>query len=37
MNGEVFEAKSLLLKCPSKYNDQNKPEQFGEQQFETSR
>jgi len=37
MNGEVFEAKSLLLKCPSKYNDQNKPEQFGEQQFGTSR
>ena len=33
MKGEVFEAKSLLLKCPSKYNDQNKPEQFGNKRF----
>ncbi len=33
MKGEVFEAKSLLLKCPSKYNDQNKPEKFGDKRF----
>jgi len=33
MKGAVFEAKSLLLKCPSKYNDQNKPEKFGEKRF----
>jgi cytochrome c-type biogenesis protein CcmE len=30
-NGQ-FEAKSLLLKCPSKYNDQ-KPSSFGERTF----
>ncbi|TSA27454.1 MAG: cytochrome c maturation protein CcmE [Bacteroidetes bacterium] len=33
VNDTVFEAKSLLLKCPSKYNDENKPEKFGEKQF----
>jgi cytochrome c-type biogenesis protein CcmE len=33
MNDSVFEAKSLLLKCPSKYNDQEQPEKFREQNF----
>jgi cytochrome c-type biogenesis protein CcmE len=33
MEGEVFEAKSLLLKCPSKYNENDKPEKFGKKQF----
>ena len=32
-NDSVFEARSLLLKCPSKYNDEDKPEKFGEQSF----
>jgi cytochrome c-type biogenesis protein CcmE len=35
MKGEVFEAKSLLLKCPSKYNDNDQPEKFGNKQFES--
>jgi cytochrome c-type biogenesis protein CcmE len=33
MSGDVFKAKSLLLKCPSKYNDQKKPSKFGEKSF----
>ncbi len=33
MQDDHFEAKSLLLKCPSKYNDQNKPEGFGEKTY----
>jgi len=28
-----FVAKSLLLKCPSKYNDKKTPEKFGEKTF----
>lgn len=32
MNGDRFIAKSLLLKCPSKYNDK-KPSTFGQKQF----
>jgi cytochrome c-type biogenesis protein CcmE len=32
MKGDVFQAKSLLLKCPSKYNDK-KPSTFGEKEF----
>ncbi len=32
MQGETFVAKSLLLKCPSKYNDK-KPEKFGDKKF----
>ncbi|MBL7137935.1 MAG: cytochrome c maturation protein CcmE [Bacteroidales bacterium] len=32
-NDSVFEARSLLLKCPSKYNDEDQPEKFGEKQF----
>ena len=33
MNGEEFQASSLLLKCPSKYNDNKKPEKFGTKKF----
>ncbi len=32
MKGEEFYAKSLLLKCPSKYNDK-KPSRFGNKKF----
>ncbi|MFZ4521148.1 MAG: cytochrome c maturation protein CcmE [Bacteroidales bacterium] len=32
MKGDRFMAKSLLLKCPSKYNDK-KPSKFGSKQF----
>jgi cytochrome c-type biogenesis protein CcmE len=32
MKGDQFYAKSLLLKCPSKYNDE-KPEKFGDKKF----
>lgn len=35
-NDSVFEAKSLLLKCPSKYNDEEQPEKFREQSFDSS-
>ena len=34
-NDSVFEAKSLLLKCPSKYNDENAPQAFEESNFES--
>jgi cytochrome c-type biogenesis protein CcmE len=33
MEGETFEASSLLLKCPSKYNNNKKPESFGSKEF----
>jgi len=33
LNDSVFEAKSLLLKCPSKYNDEEQPERFKDQSF----
>lgn len=33
-DGDEFRANSLLLKCPSKYDDQEKPEGFGEKAFE---
>jgi cytochrome c-type biogenesis protein CcmE len=33
MEGETFKASSLLLKCPSKYNNKKKPESFGEKEF----
>ena len=32
MHGDLFMAKSLLLKCPSKYNDK-KPSKFGSKKF----
>lgn len=31
---EQFKASSLLLKCPSKYNEDKKPEKFGDKEFE---
>ena len=33
MKDNHFEAGTLLLKCPSKYNDEEKPEAFGEKTF----
>ena len=29
----AFEASSLLLKCPSKYNEDKKPDSFGDKEF----
>ena len=34
MQGDAFLAKSLLLKCPSKYNDRKTPTGFGEKKFD---
>jgi cytochrome c-type biogenesis protein CcmE len=31
-----FLASSLLLKCPSKYNDEKKPDEFGDKKFGTA-
>jgi cytochrome c-type biogenesis protein CcmE len=31
---DSFLASSLLLKCPSKYNDEKKPDKFGDKSFE---
>ncbi len=33
MEGETFKASSLLLKCPSKYNTDKKPESFTEKEY----
>ncbi|MEI6764862.1 MAG: cytochrome c maturation protein CcmE [Bacteroidota bacterium] len=33
MTGEHFIASSMVLKCPSKYNNKNVPEEFGEKEF----
>jgi cytochrome c-type biogenesis protein CcmE len=33
MKGEEFVASSLLLKCPSKYNSEKKPEKFSEKKY----
>jgi len=33
IEGNQFEASSLLLKCPSKYNDDKKPDSFGDKKF----
>lgn len=33
MVGETFKASSLLLKCPSKYNNDKKPESFKEKEY----
>jgi len=35
MKGDEFVATSMLLKCPSKYNDKKTPEKFGEKSFST--
>ena len=36
MEGETFKASSLLLKCPSKYNNDKKPESFTEKEYKKS-
>lgn len=36
MKGEEFLASSMLLKCPSKYNDKKSPTKFGEKSFSTN-
>lgn len=33
MQGDTLRASSMLLKCPSKYNDKKKPQSFGEKKF----
>jgi len=33
IENNAFEASSLLLKCPSKYNEDKKPDSFGDQKF----
>jgi cytochrome c-type biogenesis protein CcmE len=33
IENDAFEASSLLLKCPSKYNEEKKPDSFGDQNF----
>lgn len=33
IKGDQFKATGLLLKCPSKYNDEKKPEKFGTKSF----
>ena len=35
IENDAFEASSLLLKCPSKYNDEKKPDSFGDKEFGT--
>jgi cytochrome c-type biogenesis protein CcmE len=34
IENDAFEASSLLLKCPSKYNEEKKPDSFGDKSFE---
>jgi cytochrome c-type biogenesis protein CcmE len=36
MKGDEFVASSMLLKCPSKYNDKKAPAKFGEKSFSTN-
>jgi len=33
IENDAFEASSLLLKCPSKYNDEKKPDSFSDKDF----
>jgi len=33
MAGDTLKASSMLLKCPSKYNEEKKPQDFGEKKF----
>jgi cytochrome c-type biogenesis protein CcmE len=33
MTGDTLHASSMLLKCPSKYNEEKKPQGFGEKKF----
>jgi cytochrome c-type biogenesis protein CcmE len=38
MSGDtVFKAKSLLMQCPSKYNDKKKPEKFNNKEFDAGK
>jgi cytochrome c-type biogenesis protein CcmE len=35
MSGDsVFKAKSLLMQCPSKYNDKKNPQEYGKKEFD---
>ena len=34
MEGDIFKASKLLLKCPSKYNENKKPQQYGQKEFD---
>jgi len=35
MSGDsIFKAKSLLMQCPSKYNDKQKPQEYGKKEFD---
>jgi cytochrome c-type biogenesis protein CcmE len=36
-NDSVFAASDMLLKCPSKYNEDKKPEQFGNREFNSGK
>ncbi|MDP4280773.1 MAG: cytochrome c maturation protein CcmE [Bacteroidota bacterium] len=36
MEKDYFQAKSLLLKCPSKYNTEKKPEKFRDKSFQSN-
>ena len=36
IENDKFLASSLLLKCPSKYNDEKKPDSFGDKEFGTT-
>lgn len=36
MENNEFLASSLLLKCPSKYNEEKKPNEFGEKKYESA-
>jgi cytochrome c-type biogenesis protein CcmE len=33
----IFRAKSLLMQCPSKYNDDDKPDSFGKKEFDATK
>ena len=35
IQADTFISSSLLLKCPSKYNDNQKPKDFGQQEFKS--
>ena len=36
IENDEFLASSLLLKCPSKYNDEKKPDEFGNKKYEAA-
>ena len=36
MENSEFKASSLLLKCPSKYNDEKKPDKFADKNFKAA-